>query len=365
MKNFIYVLLFVGLTALCWGTYGPLLRVGQDEMGHSHWRPFICVGVAYFLIAILAPVILLRIRGERGAWTAGGTLWSLIAGVVTTLGALGIILAFNYGGKPIFVMPLVFGCAPVVNTLYTMFTTRDHDKPSALFLAGLIVVAAGAVTVLVKKPSTGQTSQVVTVEASSASDHDASKHEVATKTATTTAQTLPWKDKVLALLFVAMTAVCWGVYGPMLHKGQMLMQGSRLRPLICVGVAYFVIAVIVPSVILVFVSEHGEFTFTGSLWSLAGGAAGAVGALGVIMAFNFGGKPMYVMPLIFGAAPVINTFVSLAGKNVGTVSPVFYAGLILVVVGAVTVLVFAPKAHHAAGKAPAMPASPAKQPANV
>ncbi|HEX5446692.1 MAG TPA: hypothetical protein VFW87_22940 [Pirellulales bacterium] len=364
MRNMISVLLFVGLTALCWGTYGPILRVGQDGMGHSHWRPFICVGMAYFVIAILVPGLLLRMRGERGAWTAAGTVWSLIAGVATTLGALGIILAFNNGGKPNFVMPQVFGCAPVVNTLYTMFTTRDHDRPGPFFLAGLIIVATGAVAVMIFKPATVQASQVVTVEKSPAADAAGDGVEVTAKRTETTPSS-NWTEKLLVLLFVAMTALCWGVYGPMLHKGQMLMQGSRLRPLICVGVAYFVIAVVVSSVILWFVPEHGQFTFTGSVWSLAGGAAGAIGALGVIMAFNAGGKPMYVMPLIFGAAPVINTFVSLAGKNVGEVSPLFYAGLILVVVGAVTVLVFAPKAHHAPGKSPAVSGAPLKQPAGA
>lgn len=364
MRNLLSVLLFVGLTALCWGTYGPILRVGQDGMGHSHWRPFICVGMAYFVIAILVPGLLLRMKGERGAWTTAGTVWSLIAGVATTVGALGIILAFNNGGKPIFVMPLVFGCAPVVNTLYTMFTTRDHERPGPFFLAGLIVVATGAVTVMVFKPATVQASQTVAVETPAGGDPAGHTQQV-TKTSTQIEQSLGWRQMSLVILFVAMTAVCWGVYGPMLHKGQMLMQGSRLRPLICVGVAYFVIAVLVSSVILWLVPEHGQFTFTGSVWSLAGGAAGAIGALGVIMAFNFGGKPMYVMPLIFGAAPVINTFVSLAGKNVGEVSPVFYAGLILVVVGAVTVLVFAPKAHHAPGKSPAVANPPLKQPAGV
>ena len=34
---------------------------------------------------------------------------------------------------------------------------------------------------------------------------------------------------------------------------------------------------------------------------------GAIGALGIILAFNFGGKPVYVMPLVFGGAPVITT----------------------------------------------------------
>lgn len=323
MKNFALSLLFVALTAVCWGVYGPVLRAGQELMGHSHWRPFICVGLAYFVIAILVPGALLKVTGEKGSWTAGGTIWSLIAGAAGALGALGIILAFTNGGKPIYVMPLVFGCAPVVNTLYTMFTTRDHGRPSPMFLAGLIIVAAGAVMVLVFKPS-----------------------PVAAAAQTAAAESISVAQFGLVTVFVAMTALCWGVYGPMLHKGQMLMQGSRLRPLICVGIAYFVIAVVLPFLKMQVSAEHGEYTVQGSLWSLAGGAAGAIGALGVIMAFNFGGKPMYVMPLVFGCAPVINTFVSIWGQDLRAISPIFYAALILVVIGAVTVLVFAPRGGH-------------------
>ena len=104
------------------------------------------------------------------------------------------------------------------------------------------------------------------------------------------------------LTFTLMTAVCWGVYGPTLHKGQMAMAGSRLRPFLLVGISYFLVAVILPYLILAAAPDHGSWSFSGTLWSLAGGAAGAIGALGVIMAFNFGGKPIYVMPLIFGGA---------------------------------------------------------------
>jgi hypothetical protein len=50
------------------------------------------------------------------------------------------------------------------------------------------------------------------------------------------------------------------------------------------------------------------------------------------------------MPLVFGGAPVINTLASIAmTKNLAPPSPLFYAGLIIVLAGAVTVLVFAPK----------------------
>ncbi len=66
---------------------------------------------------VAVPMVLLRLRGEAGSWTATGTIWSLIAGAPAALGALGVILAFRFGGNPLYVMPLVFGGAPVVNTI--------------------------------------------------------------------------------------------------------------------------------------------------------------------------------------------------------------------------------------------------------
>src|SRR5581483_6055462 len=161
----------------------------------------------------------------------------------------------------------------------------------------------------------------------------------------------------------ALTGLSWGAYGPVLHKGQMAMAGSRLRPFMCVGLAYFAIAVVVPSFLLGISTIMEKSDAAGSLWSLGGGTAGALGALGIIMAFNFGGKPIYVMPLVFGGAPVINSLVTiLMAKEVGEVNPLFYGGLITVMAGAVTVLLFAPKAAPHGPAAKAHP-EPVKQPA--
>jgi hypothetical protein len=76
--------------------------------------------------------------------------------------------------------------------------------------------------------------------------------------------------------------------------------------------------------------------------------------LGIIMAFNFGGKPIYVMPLVFGGAPVVNTFTTIVSEGTfGAVRLQFYISLLVAVAGAVTVLVFAPrparKESHATG----------------
>jgi drug/metabolite transporter (DMT)-like permease len=323
MKNLVYVLLSIGLTVLSWGAYGPMLRTGGLAMGDSHLLPFIFVGVAYFLIAVLAAWAFLMWRGEAGNWTVDGVAWSLFAGVVTAFGALGIILALSFGGSPIYVMPLVFGCAPVVNTLLSMSLTKSYRDAGPFFYAGLILVIAGAVAVLVFNPAGARAGEV----------------------------TFPELFKIVA--FVAVTALCWGSYGPLLHKGQMKMHGSRMRPFICVGLAYFLIAVVSPLILRAAAGDHGEVSFKGAAWSLAGGAAGALGSLGVLWAFTFGGKPIYVMPLVFGGAPVVNTFISiLIAEDLNRINPFFYAGLIVVVAGAVSVLVFAPRG------APHAPAAP-------
>ena len=47
------------------------------------------------------------------------------------------------------------------------------------------------------------------------------------------------------ILFVAGAVLSWGAYGVLLHKGQVLL-GNPLKALLCVGVAYFLIGVLVP-----------------------------------------------------------------------------------------------------------------------
>ncbi len=376
MKSIVGLLGFIALAMLSWGIYGPVLRLGQEGMHGSSLRPFICVGLAYFLIAVLAPGILLRIGGEAGHWTTMGIIWSLAAGAAGALGALGIILALAFRGSPVYVMPLVFGCAPVVNTFLTMYWAKSFKQVNPVFIAGLILVIVGAITVLTFRPHGHAASETVkiapdkggaiSVEVTTSDNPTPTVYQAASIEELETKHPEAFKlyDKhrkftarelSLVILFTAMTALCWGVYGPTLHRGQTAMAGSRLRPFICVGLAYFLIAVIVPMLLLARWAEPGEFTFTGSTWSFVGGAAGALGALGIIMAFTFGGKPIFVMPLVFGGAPVINTFVSVVqAGNYDQLHPMFYAGLIVVVAGAVTVLVFAPKgAPHAAPHADA------------
>ena len=334
----------IALTALCWGLYGPVLHFGREAM-QSALRPFVCVGIAYFLIAVLIPLALLR-RGERGGWTTKGVVWSLLAGTAGALGALGVILALRFGGKPIYVMPLVFGGAPVVNTLLTAFMNRAFNQLKAPFLAGLILVITGAVTVLVFKPQPqpSHAEPVAAVAEADAADGRATTRPAETKESAVASGA---ERFVEVLLSVALAMFSWGAYGPVLHRGQAAMGGSRLRPLICIGAAYFLIAVIVPLALLMPLGDSGTWALRGSLMSMAAGSLGAIGALGTILAFACGGKPFTVMPVVFGCAPVINTLATLAFAHTPTsaISPWFLAGMLVVAAGAATVLVFGPRGH--------------------
>jgi hypothetical protein len=323
----------IALTILCWGCYGPVLRYGQVGMSTvpgevARLRPFVCVGIAYCLIGVIVPAVWLYLKGEKGEWTVTGLIWSLAGGALGAIGALGIILAFTFGGAPLYVMPLVFGGAPVINAFLTIYLARRMKEIGPLFLAGLVMVILGAVTVLITAPHAPPAKAAIATPAVAAAA------PTQTTTAAVTAGIGSWIARLLAIL---LAVVSWGAYGPVLHKGQAAMHHSRLRPLICVGLAYFAIAVVVPYFFLGEMGENSSYLRAGTLWALAGGACGAVGALGIILAFNFGGRPVYVMPLVFGGAPVITTLWA------GQVNSWFLAGLILVIAGSVMVLVMAPR----------------------
>jgi peptidoglycan/LPS O-acetylase OafA/YrhL len=108
------------------------------------------------------PYFFLGELGEASSYLTRGTLWSILAGTFAACGALGIIMAFNFGGKPIFVMPLVFGGAPVVSTLTAVTMERQWGNVNPFFWTGLILIIAGAVMVLVLAPrgEQGQESRV-------------------------------------------------------------------------------------------------------------------------------------------------------------------------------------------------------------
>ncbi|MGZ8845379.1 MAG: hypothetical protein ACXW3C_02850, partial [Pyrinomonadaceae bacterium] len=75
---------------------------------------------------------------------------------------------------------------------------------------------------------------------------------------------------MLWILFALGAALSWGLYGPVLHRGQVEL-GSPMRALLCVGVAYFLIGVLVPVASLSMQGGLQGFTMKGSTSALIGG----------------------------------------------------------------------------------------------
>ena len=148
---------------------------------------------------------------------------------------------------------------------------------------------------------------------------------------------------MLWIFFALGAALSWGLYGPALHRGQVEL-GSPMRALLCVGVAYFLIGVLVPVAALSYQGDLQGFTMKGSVAATLGGALGAIGAICIIFAFKYGGLPTYVMPLVFAGAPLVNVLYSIWQHPPKTApNPLLYVGFVLAAAGAGLVLYFKPQ----------------------
>src|SRR5436190_4961706 len=167
-------LFFSLLTVLCWGLYGAFLHSGQMGMHdpvNGRYKAFLCVGIAYFLTAVLAPLAVLLLKGASWNFTPGGTAWSLLAGIVGAVGAFGVLLAFGAKGTPAVVMSIVFAGAPVLNALYSIW---QHPPDGGLrsikpqFFLGIIFAAIGGCLVTYYKPNPPMKPKPVSMQAAPA-----------------------------------------------------------------------------------------------------------------------------------------------------------------------------------------------------
>ncbi len=159
-------LLFAFLTVACWGVYGVFLHtgtMGMQDPQNGRIKAFLFVGLAYFLTAVLAPLVILAMRGSSLAfWSypAKGFWWSLIAGAVGAIGALGVLLAFGAAPKPTssyvpVIMSIIFAGAPIVNAIVAFCAHPPDGGLAAIkpqFILGIVLAAAGGCLVTLYKP---------------------------------------------------------------------------------------------------------------------------------------------------------------------------------------------------------------------
>ncbi len=149
---------FALMTVFSWGVYGVLLHMGQTSMGdpvNGRYKSFLFVGIAYFLTAVLAPLVVLMLNGASWSLPAKGMGLSLIAGIAGAVGAFSVLLAFGAKGHPAAVMSIVFAGAPVVNAFVAMAQHPPHGGIAAIkpqFWIGLVLAATGGFLVARFRP---------------------------------------------------------------------------------------------------------------------------------------------------------------------------------------------------------------------
>jgi hypothetical protein len=172
---------YVILAGLSWGVYVPLIFFGgqmltpEDGKGiGGRLASILCVGVAYFLLAVLIPLAIMATQdGATPNWRMGGLVFSGLAGVAGAVGAICVIFASKAAVQQavaesvspatyrVYIAPLIFSIAPAVNTLLSLFwhpnaktgewAAFHFEMPGWKLPLGILLVAAGTFLVLFSK----------------------------------------------------------------------------------------------------------------------------------------------------------------------------------------------------------------------
>ncbi len=163
------------------------------------------------------------------------------------------------------------------------------------------------------------------------------------------------------LVYALMTVASWGLYGILLHSGQVGMAdpvNGRYKAYLFVGIAYFLTAVLAPLALLIARSSDWHFPMRGASLSLVAGVVGAVGAFCVLLAFGARGTPAAVMSIVFAGAPIVNAVVAMGlhppAGGLGAIRWQFVAGILLAALGGCLVTLYKPPPGPAAAKKPAI-----------
>ncbi len=137
--------------ALCWGMYGPTLSHARAPKGEwGPFKPYLFIGIAYLVIAVIggARMMTVAFNDKVDYWGtyAPARKFGFLAGCLGALGALFLTFALTKaGGKPAYVMPIVFGGAVSVNAVAAFLSLKQGETASPLMWVGMAFVAVGII----------------------------------------------------------------------------------------------------------------------------------------------------------------------------------------------------------------------------
>src|SRR6516164_6394333 len=171
---------YVILAGLAWGTYVPIIFYGGTELTTrpgtigGRLASILCVGIAYFILGVVIPVILMSLRDDaKPEWKTNGLIFSGLAGIAGAVGAICVIFAskaavdaaklegVNPATYRMYIAPLIFCLAPLINTLLSMvwhpnaktgeWAVFHLEVPGWKLPVGILLVAVGTYLVLMSK----------------------------------------------------------------------------------------------------------------------------------------------------------------------------------------------------------------------
>ena len=163
--NWLY---FALITVACWGLYGIFLHQGQVNMADKElgrYKAFLFVGIAYFLVAVLAPLAILLLSKNMSWDMPPKGMWlSLFAGVLGAIGAFFVLVAMGSGAKAginpgivaVLVMSTIFAGAPIVNAVVGIMMHPPKGGFAAIpfpFYLGILLAAIGGFMAIKFKPA--------------------------------------------------------------------------------------------------------------------------------------------------------------------------------------------------------------------
>ncbi len=145
-------IIFALLTAMFWGLYGPVLAKARTELGPV--RPWLIIGVAYFVVAIGGGYLWMWLRGESLVVSGEAVAYAFAAGTLGALGALMLTMAMVFGGvrMPHVVMPIVFGGATVIAGIIGWWQTRQETTASPWLWVGIVGMLLSTVVMTLNTP---------------------------------------------------------------------------------------------------------------------------------------------------------------------------------------------------------------------
>ncbi|OHA18645.1 MAG: hypothetical protein A2664_00250 [Candidatus Taylorbacteria bacterium RIFCSPHIGHO2_01_FULL_46_22b] len=141
------------LTGLFWGCYGPALAIARGQL-KSPWAPYLAIGIAYLVWAVVCGWIGMKARGETISISNPGFWWAFGAGTLGAFGALSLTLAMVSGGSqmPQVIMAMVFGSAVLVAAVVAFIQLHnEHHVPLGLWI-GIVAVAGGVILISYNTP---------------------------------------------------------------------------------------------------------------------------------------------------------------------------------------------------------------------